>query len=248
VTCDLRPAYWADLGLVDYRPAFALQERCLEARCQGRLGPLIIVQQNYPVLTLGRSASEDNILASPETLAQRGIQIIHVNRGGDVTYHGPGQLIVSPLLYLGEIGLNANQYLHRLEDVLILLLREYGLVTTKREAYPGVWWGEKKIGAVGIAVRHGFTFHGLSLNVDLDLEPFALINPCGIPRMQVTSMKEALGHEVDIIAVRDRLLTVMADVFALQLEQISIEALRTRLIQFEEESNDETRDRSAPHC
>lgn len=242
------PAYWVDLGLVDYRPAFEFQERCLEARCQGRLGPLIIVQQNYPVFTLGRSASEDNILASPEVLAQRGIEILRVNRGGDVTYHGPGQLIVSPLLYLGEIGLNANQYLHRLEDVLILLLREYNLVTTKREEYPGVWWGKKKIGAVGIAVRHGFTFHGLSLNVDLDLEPFSLINPCGIPQMQVTSMKEVLGHEVDLSAVRDRLLAVMADVFALQLEKISVEVLQTKLSQFEKGSNDETRDSSAPHC
>lgn len=243
------PAYWVDLGLVDYRPAFAFQERCLEARCQGHLGPLIIVQQNYPVFTLGRSASEDNILAPPEALAQRGIEILHVNRGGDVTYHGPGQLIVSPLLYLGEIGLNANQYLHRLEDVLILLLKQYNLATTKKEAYPGVWWGEKKIGAVGIAVRHGFTFHGLSLNVNLDLEPFSLINPCGIPRMQVTSLKEVLGHEVDISAVRDRLLGVMADVFALQLEEISVEVLQTQLSQFaEERGQHETRDLSAPHC
>jgi lipoyl(octanoyl) transferase len=117
--------------------------------------PPVIVQQNHPVFTLGRSASEDNILASPQELAERGIEVIAVNRGGDVTYHGPGQLVVSPLLHLNEIGLNANQYLHRLEDVLIELLAGYGLATGKKEDLPGVWWGESKIASVGLALRHG---------------------------------------------------------------------------------------------
>jgi len=221
--------YWIDLGLTGYRPAFTLQESCLAARCDGRLPPLVIVQQNHPVFTLGRSASEDNILASPQELAERGIEVIAVNRGGDVTYHGPGQLVISPLLHLEEIGLNANQYLHRLEDVLIELLAGYGLVTGKKEELPGVWWGGSKIASVGLALRHGFTFHGLALNVDPDLEPFSLINPCGVSEMRVTSMRQALGQPLDILEVRDRLLAILTQTFGLELEEIPLRRLRMRL-------------------
>jgi len=211
-------AYWLDLGLLNYEPAFALQEQVLKGRLEGRLPPVVIVQENYPVFTIGKSGSEANILATPEELARRGIQVLHVNRGGDVTYHAPGQLIVSPLLYLGDVGLNANEYLHRLEDVLIALLADFGLGAGKVADRPGVWMaGERKIGAVGIAVRHGFAFHGFSLNVDLDLAPFSLINPCGMAGMVVTSMKEDLGRAVDMAEVKARVRERLEETFTLEL-------------------------------
>ena len=220
-------AYWLDLGLIEYAPAFAVQEQVLKARMAGQWPPTVILQENYPVFTIGRSGNEANILASREDLTRRGIQVLEVNRGGDVTYHAPGQLIVSPLLYLGDVNLNANQYLHRLEDVLLQLLQGYGIEAGKKEDYPGVWLEGKKIAAVGIAVRHGFTFHGFSINVDLDLEPFSLINPCGVPHMPVTSLREVLGWGVEMEEIKNRLHDILGRAFALEFEEISLARYRT---------------------
>ena len=216
-------AHWLDLGLMPYAPAFAVQEQILQARLAGNLGTAIILQENLPVFTIGRSGSRDNILSSPADLQQRGIAVLEVNRGGDVTYHGPGQLIVSPLLYLGDIGLNANQYLHRLEDVLIELLAGYGIQTGKKEGYPGVWLEDSKIAAVGIAVKHGYTFHGFSLNVDPDLDYFNLINPCGVSRMPVTSIQQVLGKSPTMAQVKTRLKHVLEGCFALEAHRQPME-------------------------
>jgi len=222
------------VGLISYAPAFAIQEQILRARMAGRFPSTILLQENWPVFTIGRSGSRANILASAEELERRGIEVLEVNRGGDVTYHGPGQLIASPLLYLGDVDLNANQYLHRLEDVLIELLAGYGVQAGKKTGYPGVWlihhfhpWrGDKrgvqtKIGAVGIAVKHGYTFHGLSLNVNLDLAPFSLINPCGVSRMLVTSLHQVLGRAVSMAAAKARLREILEHTFSLHLQDVS---------------------------
>jgi len=213
--------YWLDLGLVPYTPAFAAQEQILQACMTGRFSPTIILQENWPVFTIGRSGSRANILTSAEELERRGIEVVEVNRGGDVTYHGPGQLIVSPLLYLGDVDLNAHQYLHRLEDVLIELLAHYDVRVGKKADYPGVWLGEAKLGAVGIAVKHGYTFHGFSLNVNLDLTPFNLINPCGVSRMPVTSLHQVLGRAVPMSEVKARLREILEHTFALRLQDAS---------------------------
>jgi lipoyl(octanoyl) transferase len=212
---------WLDLGLMPYAPAFAIQEQILQARLGGQLGSTVILQENPPVFTIGRSGSRDNILATHDDLQQRGIDVLEVNRGGDVTYHGPGQLIVSPLLYLGDIGLNANQYLHRLEDVLIELLARYDIRSGKKEGYPGVWFKDAKIAAVGIAVKHGFTFHGFSLNVNPDLDSFNLINPCGVSRMPVTSIRQVLGKSPPMAQVKTRLKQILEESFALETRSTS---------------------------
>ncbi len=151
----------------------------------------------------------------------RGIELIEVNRGGDVTYHGPGQIIASPLLYLGDINLNANQYMNRMEDVLLAVLAEFGLHAQRRADYPGAWLGDEKIGAVGIGVRHGYTFHGISLNVELDLWPFKLINPCGVAAMPVTSMHLALRRSVSMAEVRSVLRQVLCHTFDLELSEVT---------------------------
>ncbi len=208
--------YWLDLKRIQYEPAFDIQNQILQARMDGQLAPTVILQENQPVFTIGRSGSRDNILSSPEDLRRRGIEVLEVNRGGDVTYHGPGQLIVSPLLYLGDIRLNANQYLHRLEDLLIELLSHYEIHTGKREGYPGVWREEAKIAAVGIAVRHGFTFHGFSLNVNPDLNVFNLINPCGVSRMPVTSIRQVLGQSPPMTEIKARLREILEETFAVE--------------------------------
>lgn len=213
--------YWLDLGLMPYEPAFAIQERILEARMRDRLPSTIILQENSSVFTIGRTGSRSNILASADELQRLGIEVLEVNRGGDITYHGPGQLIVSPLLYLGDVDLNANQYLHRLEDVLIDLLSTFGIRTYKKKDYPGVWWNQAKIGAVGIAVKHGYTFHGFSLNVNLDLAPFNLINPCGVSQMLITSLHQILGHEIPMAEIKEKLHEIMMETFSLNMRDVS---------------------------
>ncbi len=237
--------YWLDLGLTHYTPAFAIQEQAFTARMAEAIPPTIILQENPPTFTIGRSGSRQNVLASPEELAERGIEVLGVNRGGDVTYHGPGQIVASPLLYLGDVDLNANQYMHRLEDVLIELLALYGLHAGKKPDYPGVWLDSgckehngctggkrppehsEKIGAVGIAVKHGYTFHGFSLNVNLDLSPYELINPCGVPRMPVTSLQRALGREIPMMEVRARLREIIGYTFRLDLSDITWAEMQT---------------------
>jgi len=213
---DNQTGHWLDLGLIRYAPAFAIQNQALQARLEGKLASTVILQENLPIFTIGRSGSRNNILSSGEDLAQRGIEVLEVNRGGDVTYHGPGQLIVSPLLYLGDIGLNANQYLHRLEDVLIELLAGYDIQTGKKEDLPGVWHGEAKIAAVGIAVKHGYTFHGFSLNIDPDLAAFNLINPCGVRQMPVTSMQQVLGKAPPADHIKTELKRILQKTFGFE--------------------------------
>jgi lipoate-protein ligase B len=213
-------AYWLDLGFLEYTPAFSIQEQVLEARQDGLQHPTIILQENPPTFTIGRSGAVENILLTPNECLQRGIKVLEVNRGGDVTYHGPGQLIASPLLYLGDIGLNANQYLHRLEDILIQILEEYGIQAGKISDSPGVWVGEAKIASVGIAVRHGYTFHGLSLNVNLDLMPFNWIHPCGFPHLAMTSMQLQLGEPVSMVEVKEHARRAIGQAFDLQFMDI----------------------------
>jgi lipoate-protein ligase B len=213
--------YWLDLGLMPYAPSFEIQERLLKARIEGRLAPTVILQENPPVFTIGRSGNRHNILASPEDLKERGIDVLEVNRGGDVTYHGPGQLVASPLFYLGDVELNANQYLHSLEDVLVELLTHYGIHTRKIEDYPGVWHGESKIASVGIAVKHGFTFHGLSLNVDPDLDAFHLINPCGVKLMPVSSVRQLLGYSPPMAEVKEQLKAIVEKTYNIKTKVTS---------------------------
>lgn len=222
--------YWLDLGLMPYEPAFAIQERILEARMRDRLPSTIILQENSSVFTIGRTGSRSNILASADELQRLGIEVLEVNRGGDITYHGPGQLIVSPLLYLGDVDLNANQYLHRLEDVLMDLLSTFGIRTYKKKEYPGVWWNQAKIGAVGIAVKHGYTFHGFSLNVNLDLTPFNLINPCGVSQMLITSLHQILGHEIPMEEIKEKLHEIVVETFSLSIRDVSWKEVQEALV------------------
>jgi lipoate-protein ligase B len=240
VEVTILDAYWLDLGYLPYTPAFAIQEQLFKARLAGRLQSLVLLQENPPTFTIGRAGSANgglaaNLLLSPQELAQRGYEVLEVNRGGDVTYHGPGQIIASPLLYLGDIEgspancPNANAYLHRLEDVLIEVLACFGLQAGKQAEHPGVWLGDEKIGAVGIAVRHGYTFHGFSLNVNLDLSPFKLINPCGVPQMRVTSMQAKLGAEISLDLVKSHLRQVMAETFGLALQDTTWQTLQSAI-------------------
>ncbi len=219
---DKRKGLWLDLGTMRYKPAFDIQTALYAERIEGDLPTVVIVQENNPVFTIGRTGSRSNILAPEKKLQALGIEVLEVNRGGDVTYHAPGQIIVSPLIFLGDIHQNANQYFHHLEDVQISVLDHYGIKSEKKEGYPGAWCGDEKIGSVGIAVRHGYTCHGFSLNVNPDLHPFGLINPCGVNQMPVTSMEKMLGRDIPGEQVRKTIRNVMGEMFGFAFKTITL--------------------------
>ncbi len=190
------------LGRVAYLEALALQRQLVELRYQERIGNTLLLLDHPPVLTLGRNSQRENVLAGDELLARRGVQVHEINRGGDVTYHGPGQLVGYPIMDLRSFSprLGAVDFVRKLEDVLIRVCASYGVVTERVPKRTGVWTvpggsiPEKKIAAIGVHISRGITSHGFALNVTTDLRDFDLIVPCGISDRSVTSLE----NEIDI--------------------------------------------------
>jgi lipoyl(octanoyl) transferase len=185
------------LGRLDYTTALALQQQLCALRQQERIGDVLLLVEHPPVLTLGRNAHREHVVASEELLTSRGISLFETNRGGDVTYHGPGQLVGYPILHLRGFTppLGIVDYLRRLEEVLIRSCADFGVLTQRAPGRAGVWTipggsvAEKKIAALGVHVARGVTTHGFALNVTTDLDDFALIVPCGISDRGVTSIE-----------------------------------------------------------
>ncbi|MBW4027643.1 MAG: lipoyl(octanoyl) transferase LipB [Acidobacteria bacterium] len=189
------------LGRIPYAEALALQRQLVELRHQQRIGNTLLLLEHPPVLTLGRNSDRANILASDELLARRGVELHEINRGGDVTYHGPGQLVGYPILDLRSFSprLGPVDYVRMLEEALIRACGDYGILTQRIAGRTGVWTiaggsiREKKIAAIGVHISRGITSHGFALNVTTDLRDFELIVPCGIADREVTSVE----REVD---------------------------------------------------
>jgi lipoate-protein ligase B len=185
-----------DLGRIPYREALELQRLAVAARASNASGDAIYFAEHEPVLTAGRAARAESLRAPESLLRARGVEIVPVERGGDITYHGPGQIIAYPILALADLpaGRDLHRYLRDLEEVLIAMLAGYGLPGARRPPYTGVWVGDRKVAAIGVAVRRWITFHGFALNVDPDLAHFDWIHPCGIRHLGVTSMRALLGE------------------------------------------------------
>lgn len=218
--------WWLDLGLVSYEAAFAVQETLHWRRRNGLEQDFLLFQENFPVITIGKSGSEKHFLVSREILAQQGISILYVSRGGDITYHGPGQLVVSSLLRLKDHVQGVHQYVRLLEQVVINLLAKYGVVGQRLERASGVWVGNKKIAAIGIAVKHGLTQHGVAINVNPDLAHFNWIVPCGIKDKGVTSLSELGVPITHLRQVRDDFLYEFSIIFGVQMNKASIDVER----------------------
>jgi lipoyl(octanoyl) transferase len=193
-----------DLGRLDYATGLALQKTLVELRHQQCIGNVLLLLEHPPVLTLGRNSSRSNILASDEFLSARGVEIHEINRGGDVTYHGPGQLVGYPIFDLRSFDprLGAVDYVRKLEEVLIRACGEYGVRTQRIGGRTGVWTSaggaiqEKKVAALGVHISRGITSHGFALNVTTDLRDFNLIVPCGIVDREVTSLELEIDASV----------------------------------------------------
>jgi lipoic acid synthetase len=213
-----------DLGLEPYDRVLDLQHRLVRARKHGLVADTLILVEHPPVITIGRRGNESNILASRDWLARHGIQVCGVERGGDVTYHGPGQLVGYPIMNLRQHRQDVGWYMHSLEEVLIRTLQEYGLAAGRLAGYIGVWLkGQHKIAALGVRIEDWITYHGFALNVGPDLSHFELIVPCGLAGKEVTSMEKTLGQPVDMALVREQVSQSFSIVFGMELRETRLD-------------------------
>ncbi len=198
------PAATVDWGRTAYAEASKRQEEFVARRNAGEIGDTLVFTEHDPVFTLGvRRGAEQNLLWNPGELKQRGIELHTTNRGGDITYHGPGQIVGYPIMHLGARK-DLHAYLRFLEQVMINTVGMFGLAAARREGKTGIWLGPRKLAAIGVAVKKWTTFHGFALNVNTDLAPFNGIIPCGITAADgtVTSMHLELGRPLDIAEVK----------------------------------------------
>lgn len=185
-----------------------MQEQLVERKQRGPCADILLFVEHHHVYTLGRGGDESNVLAPQE------VPLYRTSRGGDVTYHGPGQMVVYPIIDLrSKMRKDVHRYVRNLELAAIQTLKDFGLEGTRRPPFTGIWIGDKKIAAIGIAVRRCITFHGLGLNVNTDLNYFTRIIPCGLEWADVTSMAQELGTDQNILTIRDRFLYNFAEVF-----------------------------------
>ena len=194
--CGPIEARW--LGRIDYREAHALQKRLVAERADGRIDDQLLLLEHPAVLTLGRHSDPAHILASADDLKARAIEVIQVERGGEVTYHGPGQLVAYPIIALSRRGLMIRPIVRALEGALVATCAAHGVGAERRDGHPGCWCdaagtAPRKIGALGLRVERGVTYHGIALNVTVDLTDFELIDPCGMPGVVSTSVAAELG-------------------------------------------------------
>jgi lipoate-protein ligase B len=198
---DLRVLH---LGRTRYADALAVQRELHASRKAGLIPDTLILAEHEPVLTLGRNADEHNIIASPSLLAGLGIDVVRVERGGDVTYHGPGQLVAYPILDLAGYARDVRRYVNALEETAIRLLQSYGVEGVRRPGTPGVWAGDGKIASVGVFISRWVTMHGIAINIDPDLSQFDLIVPCGLGGVRMTSLAVEARRPVSVGEAEER--------------------------------------------
>ena len=212
---------------MDYKEALDIQEKLLEMRQQGNVGDVLLMVEHLPVLTLGRNGDYSNILLTSEELVENGVKTYEVGRGGDVTYHGPGQIVGYPILDLSSYGKDIKDYVWKVEEVFINLLKEEYNISAHREddKNRGVWVEDKKITAIGIAVKRWVTMHGFAFNVNTQLEHFRWINPCGFTDKGVTSLQKILGYPLDFEQLNQLVLKYFCKVFDTQYEIIDLKTV-----------------------
>lgn len=224
----MRITWLVDCGRMAYGEAWALQRALMSARQEERVPDAVLLVEHPPVITVGRAGQRTNILVPREVLDGRGIEFYEIERGGDVTYHGPGQLVGYPILHLRPLDEDVGRYVRLLEATLIEALRPFGIAAGRMPGYPGVWVEDAKIAAIGVAVKRKVTMHGFALNVDPDLAHFDLINPCGLGR-PVTSMARLLGRSVHLEEVRPVVSHAIGALFQLELQPVTVNELMARL-------------------
>ncbi len=216
------------LGLVDYENGLRLQRERVAARKASVIPDTLLLLEHPHVYTLGRNAKKDNILLSVEQLTMRGVQVFEIDRGGDVTYHGPGQLVGYPILDLTQHRRDIAWYMRSLEEVLIAVARDYGIEAGRLAGAPGVWVGNYKLAAMGVHISRWVTSHGFAFNVNTDLRYFDWIVPCGLRDKGVTSLQELLGVPVAMDGVKEKVIQHLGRVFELEMVE-EVESRRAKV-------------------
>ncbi len=206
-----------DLGLRPYAEAYAFQKKLVESKFEGADTDTLILVEHPPVITLGRRGRRENICASPRALESAGLEVIEADRGGDVTYHGPGQIVGYPIVDLRRHKEDVHWMLRRLEAVIVAALEGWGILAGTRQGLTGVWVGNAKIAAIGIGITRWISFHGFAINVAPDMTHFELIIPCGLKGRSVTCMRDLLGEEPDMSEVKREVAERFCEVFGLEL-------------------------------
>lgn len=214
-----RKIRWMYLGTVTYGTALSLQRK-LHARCREEGSHFLLLSQHPPTVTLGYRGAEEHCCLTPQELRRLGVDFVRVERGGGATYHGPGQLVTYPLFFLPAWKLGVKDFIWRLEEVMLQVATVCGVRATRKQACPGVWVGDEKIGAVGIAIKNRVSLHGFALNINLNLAPFSYIVPCGLPDKGVTSLQAKTGQIIGMTGVVQRTVEAFSGVFAAQLEEV----------------------------
>ena len=210
--------HFCHLGLIEYSQAYHLQRKLLHQRSEREIGDTVLILEHPPTVTIGKSGNLANILVSEAQLARAGIALFATDRGGDVTYHCPGQLVVYPIIDLSDRGKDIAKYVHDLEEVLIRTLNDFGIKGCRDVTHAGIWVKDEEIAAIGISIQKWTTMHGLALNVTPKLQQFSLINPCGFTNRKATSISNLLSQDIPMEAVTEKLLARFSEVFDAHLE------------------------------
>lgn len=223
-------AWLLNLPQTEYATALELQHRCAAARHDGRLDrDLFILLEHPPVFTLGRRGGLENLLIPEEELRQKGIRVVPIERGGNITYHGPGQLVVYLIIDLKAARLGVRELVVLLEAAMARTADHWNIQAEGNETFRGAWVGPRKLGSIGITIRRGITFHGLALNANTDLTPFSWINPCGIDGCTMTTLADETGKAVDMAAVREEMVRHLGDLLDRRFIDIQYEDLADQL-------------------
>ncbi|MGQ9816555.1 MAG: lipoyl(octanoyl) transferase LipB [bacterium] len=202
-----------DLGKRDYKEVWDMQRELHLKRVNGQIPNTLILVEHNPVVTIGRSGKSENIKMPIQLLKEKGIDFYHIERGGDVTFHGPGQLVGYPIFNIKEGLIGIRRFIEMIEDAIIGVLADFAIKAEKREGLIGVWTERGKICSIGIAVKRWVSFHGFALNVNTDLRYFDLINPCGFKDIKMVSMQEILGHEIAMSEVKKKTIRNFHSIF-----------------------------------
>jgi lipoate-protein ligase B len=219
---NILPDGWVvNLGQAKYLEVLDLQRELVKLRQEQRIPDTLLLVEHEPVITLGRRGSRSNILSSSEKLASQGINVHQVERGGDVTYHGPGQLVGYPVIDLAERNIGVRQFVDLLEETIILTLADFDIRAGRQSQHRGVWVGNLKVAALGVAIKRWVSFHGFALNVSPNLDYYCHINPCELQPEQVTSMAELLGETPGMAGVTHKLVIIFVELFPGEWHEIS---------------------------
>lgn len=204
-----------DLGRIDFEECYKVQKDMVRRRRAGEIEDSVLFAEHDEIFTIGRTGSDDNILVPYETLLANGLKVLRIDRGGDVTFHGPGQLVIYPIIDLKTSGKDLHKYLRDLEELAIRFLKDYSIKAERVAGKTGAWIRGRKIASVGVGASGWITYHGLSININCDLRYFSMINPCGMKDVEMTSLERIKGSPVEMAGARKNVTSHLKGIFGL---------------------------------